>query len=115
MLGKQLNDALRKAIENAGSEIKLSKISGITQANINNIKNEKIPFDNIKLGTLSKLFPAMQIDFFGSGSQRGHIAKIVKMLNRLTDDEQMEIMLAIATHYPQATDDKIKNFVKSKE
>lgn len=112
MLEQQLLDALQEVIKDAGSEPKLSGKSGVTQSNINKIKNKKVDIDNLQLGTLRKLFPNMRIDFMGTGGRIGYTAEIVKMLNRLSETEQLQIMLAIAANFPQSTDDKVKNFIK---
>ncbi len=101
-------NAIKEAIEHIGSEIKLAEISGIKQPDINRIKNRKTPINNVTIGTLRRLFPDMQIDFFGTGKQRGHVAKIVKMLNRLTSEEQLQIMLDIVANYPHSREEKSK-------
>jgi transcriptional regulator with XRE-family HTH domain len=97
-------NAVRKAIELSGNEVKLGTKIGIDRAVINRIKNKKTPIDNITVGTLRKMFPDMQIDFFGTAGQKGYSAKIIKMLNQLSDDEQLELMLAIAAKYPRSVE-----------
>ena len=98
--------AIRENIKQVGSEVKLSEMSEIKQPDINRIKNCKVPINNITIGTLRKLFPDMQIDFFGTGEQRGCIGQVTKMLNRLTEQERNEIMLAIVASYPHVVKKK---------
>ncbi|MDD5599062.1 MAG: helix-turn-helix transcriptional regulator [Victivallaceae bacterium] len=113
---KKFFKALDKAIEFAGgSQLKLAKKTGVDHGTINKVKNGKKPVLNLTFGTLLKLFPDMQIDYFGTGEQRGCIAKIVKVLNNLTNQEQESIYEAIIACYPQAIDSNIKNSInKSK-
>ncbi|MCK4983816.1 MAG: hypothetical protein KAS17_12880 [Victivallaceae bacterium] len=99
-------NAIRESIKRVGSEVKLGKTSGLKQPDINRIKNCKVPINNITIGTLRKLFPDMQIDFFGTGGRRGCRAQITQMLNSLTEQERNEIMLAIAVAYPHVVKKK---------
>lgn len=103
-LKQELDKNLRELIKKLGSEKILSERSSITQANINKIKNGHVSFDSIRIGTLQKLFPDMRIDFSGTGSYSGHIGEIIKMLQRLSKDDQLQIMLDIAAHYPECRD-----------
>lgn len=109
---KELNKALRSLINKFGSEQNLSRESGVTQANINKIKNDNVDFGSIRIGTLQKLFPDMKIDYFGTGEQQGYVGQIAKLLNRLTDDEQKQIHDAIIACFPHVIDSDIKNTIE---
>ena len=88
------------------NEIKLSKISGITQPNLNNIKNNRVPVDNIRLGTLRKIFPNMQIDFLGTGGKKGVEGRINFMINQLNPEQRTDLAFAIAKTYKNIITDK---------
>lgn len=96
---KELNSALWERIHEVGSELTLSKISNVTQPSINNIKNNRVPINNIRLGTLRKIFPNMQIDFLGTGGQKGIEGRIIGMINRLSAEQRADLALAIADKY----------------
>lgn len=104
MKDKDFIDAINEAIRIYGSEDKLANMSGLKQPVINRIKNKKSSIENVTTGTWFKLFPDMQIDFFGTCKQKGHIATINKLLNRLTSDEQMDVILYIASRFAHAVD-----------
>ncbi|MDD5698795.1 MAG: hypothetical protein PHH77_09290 [Victivallaceae bacterium] len=104
---QELYQALRERIHEVGSELKLSRISGVTQSNINNIKNKNISVSNIRLGTLQKLFPDMQIDFLGTGGKKGIEGKLIAMINKLTPEERIDLALAIAEKYHHAVEEKL--------
>lgn len=107
MNANDLSNAIRVAIEKVGSEVQLAKISGVTRARINNIKNGNIDLHTIKIGTLHKIFPEMQIDFFGTGKQKAYIGKIVSLLNNLSDSEHQEIYASIIKCYPHSFNSKM--------
>ena len=106
-MDKELNNALWERIHQVGSELELSRVSGVTQANINKIKNNNVPATNIRLGTLLKLFPDMQIDFLGKGGKKGIEGELIAMINRLTPEERSELALAIAAKYSHAVENKL--------
>ena len=85
---KKLNKALWARIKELGSELELSKKSGLTQANVNKIKNNHVAVENIKLGTLMKLFPNIQINFLGKEEPDDYINQILSFVNNLNLDEQ---------------------------
>ncbi len=118
MFKSELENAIKKRIEDAGSEPKLSFVSGITQQRINVLKNGlrygSVKVGSIKLGTLIKLFPNMQIDFFGTGNQKSYVGKIVQLLNRLPESEQEKIHEAIIACYPKLIDNNLIQKIKEK-
>lgn len=104
---KELDIALRERIRKVGSEPKLSKISGVAQPSINNIKNNRVAFDNIRMGTLRKLFPNMQIDFLGTGGKTGIEGRLIGMINRLSPEQRADLALAIADKYKGVVEEKL--------
>lgn len=118
MLINELGTAIRKRIEEVGSEPKLSQISGVTQQRINILKNKlhtgSVKIDGIRLGTLIRLFPNMRIDFFGTGNQKSYIGEITKILNGLSETEHKKIYEAILICYPP-NDNKLIPILKNKE
>jgi transcriptional regulator with XRE-family HTH domain len=109
---KKFLKALDQAIAFAGgSQLKLAKDTGVDHGTINKVKNGKKPVLNLTFGTLLKLFPDIQIDYFGTGDQHGRVAQIVKMLNRLTDEEQKHIHEAIIACFPHVINSNIKTTI----
>ena len=106
-MGKELNSALWERIREIGSELKLSKISGVSQSNLNKIKNNHVPIGNIRLKTLQKIFPNMQIDFLGTGGKKGIEGRIIGMINRLSPEQRADLALAIADKYKGAVEEKL--------
>ncbi|MCK4981805.1 MAG: hypothetical protein KAS17_02725 [Victivallaceae bacterium] len=104
---KELNSALWERIHKVGSELKLSKIAGVSQPNLNHIKNNHVPINNIRLGTLRKIFPNMQIDFLGTGGKKGIEGRIIGMINRLSTEQRADLALAIADKYKGAVEEKL--------
>lgn len=110
----EFRDAIWEAINRVGSELRLAKETKVPQSTINGIKNKKTPVNNITLGTLKKLFPDMQIDFFGTGEQKGYTKKILQLINRLEKIEQEEIYEAIIAHYPHTLDNDFLKTLKKR-
>jgi DNA-binding Xre family transcriptional regulator len=104
---KELNSALWERIHKVGSELKLSKIAGVTQANLNKIKNNYVSVDNIRLGTLRKIFPNMQIDFLGTGGKKGIEGRLAGMINRLSSEQRADLALAIADKYKGTVEERL--------
>lgn len=105
MIEKEIKKAIRQAVSEAGSEIKLSQQSGVGRAHINNIKNKDNVCKTVKIETLEKLFPNMQIDFWGTGGKKGMEGKIIAMVGKLTPEERDELALTIAAKYRHAVDE----------
>lgn len=106
-MDKELNNALWGRIREVGNELKLSKISGVSQSNLNNIKNGRVPADNIRLKTLRKIFPNMQIDFLGTGGKKGIEGRLMKMINKLTPDEQADLAFALVKKYKNIVEEEL--------
>jgi hypothetical protein len=104
---KKLNSALWERIHEVGGELKLSKISGVAQPSINKIKNNHISIDNIRLKTIRKLFPNMHIDFLGTGGKKGIEGRLIKMINKLSPEQQTDLALAIADKYKNIVEEKL--------
>lgn len=104
---KEFNNALRKRIRETGSEVKLSKVCGVSQSKINRIKNNSVPIDNLRLGTVRKLFPDMRIDFLGTGGKKSMEGKIIAMIGKLTPEERNDLALAIAAKYKHSVEEKL--------
>lgn len=112
MTEKDVFNAFKRSLKKYGSQNKLSQKTGVPQSTINDLCNGNKQIGNITVTNFLKLFPKIQIDFFGSETPNDHISEIVKMLSRLTDDDQRQIMLSIAVHYPKSREEKIQKFVK---
>ncbi|MDD5596771.1 MAG: hypothetical protein PHV82_02435 [Victivallaceae bacterium] len=104
---KEFNNALRERIHKAGSEVKLSKIAGVDQSKINRIKNNSVPINNLRLGTVRKLFPDMRIDFLGADGKKGMEGKIIAMIGKLSPEERNDLALAIAAKYKHSIEEKL--------
>ncbi len=107
MIEKKLKKAIRLVIKEAGSEIELSRRSGVGRAHINNIKNKDNVCGAIKLETLQKIFPNMQIDFLGTGGKKGIEGRIIGMINKLSPEQRADLALAIARKYKDAITEKL--------
>lgn len=83
---KKIKKAFAKAIDKAGNMAKLSEISGVTYSVINKINSGKVGYTNVSLGTYLKIFPDMEIDFFGKGGNvsnvtQSHISDTATVIN----------------------------------
>ena len=107
MIEKRLKKAIRQVIKEAGSEIELSRRSGVGRAHINNIKNKDNICRAIKLETLLKIFPNMQIDFLGTGGKKGIEGRLTGMINRLSPEQRADLALAIADKYKGVVEEKL--------
>ena len=107
MIEKELKRAIQEAIKDAGSEIELSRRSGVSRAHINNIKNKDNVCKAVKFETLLKIFPNMQIDFSGTGGKKGIEGRIIGMINRLSSEQRADLALAIADKYRDIVEEKL--------
>ena len=106
MIEKKLKKAIQQVIKEAGSEIELSRRSGVGRAHINNIKNKDNICGAIKLETLLKIFPNMQIDFLGTGGKTGIDGRINFMINQLSPEQRTDLAFVIAKTYKDIITDK---------
>lgn len=61
---KKTANALRRAIEDAGSQVRIVELTGIKQPRINRFFSGKNATQNMKFGTLMSIFPDPKTTFF---------------------------------------------------
>lgn len=67
-LQEDFYNALREAVRQAGSQVKLAAAAGMQQGRISDYLTKRYNVTQIKVSTLQKLFPRMSIDYFGRTS-----------------------------------------------
>ena len=99
---KKILDSLKKAYENAGTQKELEQKTGIAQALIGKFLNKQRDTGNMRVSTLSKLFPEMEITFFRNErkavtSDLSPMAKrVISQLNNLDDESQLDALTYIS-------------------
>ena len=112
---KEIFRALKAAIKKHGSQNQLSKLTKVPQSTINDICNGNKAVGNITISNFLKLFPDMEINFFGSDQTLACPEKILKILNRLSDSEQQETYEALIACYQHVQDNKMIKKLQDKE
>lgn len=103
-------EALREAIRRAGSQTELAKAAGMQQGRISDYLSCRYDFGNITIGTLLKIFPELQIQYFPVGiSQETDVEhelekQVIEHFRHLTSAEKARYMMLVAANFP----DKIK-------
>ncbi|MDD5599310.1 MAG: hypothetical protein PHV82_15290 [Victivallaceae bacterium] len=109
---KEVLSAFKEACKKYDSQSHMNRITKVPQSTINDIWNGNKTIGNITVGNFLRLFPDMEINFFGSGQPLAYPEKILKQLNRLSDSEQQEVYEAIIACYPHVQDNKMIKKIK---
>jgi hypothetical protein len=112
---KEIFRAFKEAIKKYGSQNQLSKTTKVPQSTINDICNGNKAVGNITISNFLRLFPDMEINFFGSDQPLAYPERILKILNRLSDNEQQETYEALIACYPHIQDNKMIKKLQEKE
>ena len=100
-LERQIKQSLQKAIDKAGTQMRLEALTGVKQPSINRLLSGKRPAGGITVNTLKKLFPELEITFFQDDltaktqSLPPIIRKIVDIVNELDEDSQLDLLTDI--------------------
>lgn len=85
--------------------MRLAEQSGVSQGNINGFLNGKNKVENMTLGTLLRLFPQLDMKFFGEHGKAAPEAedqverKIMEFVKALTPDEKLDCLMLIAARF----------------
>ena len=86
----------------AGSQTELARRVGIDQGRIAKLVSGKIKFSNLTLETVERLFPGMlTVEESRMGEARVMSKRIQRIIDRLTDEELAELLVWLATRFPQ--------------
>ena len=90
--------AMKRLIEEKGSQKNLSEITGIHQSRISGYLNGTFDFNNLSIGTLIKLFPQLQISYFDTANATADTSseifdmlekRLLKMFRRLNAEDKI--------------------------
>ncbi len=110
MIEKEVLSAIKVACQLERSQNALAKKIGTSQTTINNIINGKSKIGNISIDTLIKIFPKMEIDYFGSKNDDNSItSQIINILAYCNDKELFETLILISSKFPEAAQKAIKH------
>ena len=100
-------EALREAIRLAGTQAELAKRAGMQQSRISDYLSCRYDFDNITVGTLKKLFPEIQIQYFPtSDPQEQEVEQelekqVIVHFRHLSSAEKARYMMLVAANFPE--------------
>ena len=103
--------ALREAIRRAGSQTELAKMSGMQQSRISDYLSERYDFDNITVGTLRKIFPELEIQYFSvhpiqeKGMEQEIEKMVVEHFRHLSSSEKARYVMFVAANFPDGIRD----------
>lgn len=96
--------SLREAIQRAGSQTELARVSGMQQSRISDYLSERYDFDNITIGTLRKIFPELQIHYFSKVAQPSSIEnelekQVLELFRGLPASEKARYVMYVAANF----------------
>ena len=101
-LAKRVREALKKAVDLTGNQLRLEEKTGVKHSTINMMSSGKRSTGNMTVNTLEKLFPEMEITFFRDERQSADadlssvMTKIMTKAAELDEDAQLELIGYIA-------------------
>ena len=96
MTENDILDAIKKAYIRAGTQAALAKKAGMSQSTIADYLNGRYSIGNMTVSTLFKLFPQMDIDFFGEKGINQKELRRRQMLSIFDDLDEENQLAAIA-------------------
>ena len=106
--------ALREAIQRAGSQTELAKASGMQQSRISDYLSERYELENITVGTLRKIFPDLQMQYFParpkveSSTDQELEKRIVNHFRSLSPADKARYAMLVAANFPDNLREEIK-------
>ena len=101
-LHRELQDRFMAQLSAAGSQTELARRVGIDQGRIAKLVSGEIKFSNLTLETVERLFPGMlTVEEPRMGEARVMSKRIQRIIDRLTDEELAELLVWLATRFPQ--------------
>lgn len=101
MQGKIIQ-AIKKNCEIHGGQVAYSKSSGVSQGQISDYICGRRKIDNMPLGTLQKLFPEIEINFFNDEEDVDYVEReIGNLIKILPPHEKVLCLKILAAHFSE--------------
>jgi hypothetical protein len=98
--------AIQKAVQKAPSESELARSRGLKPGVINRLKNKKTSILNTTVGVVWRIFPDMEIDFFGgldsSETTTEILTEILNFLRKLSKEERERALQILQLAFPES-------------
>ena len=103
MTEQDILEALKEAYRRAGTQTALASLAGVSQGRIADYLNGRYSIGNMTVTTLLRLFPDMEIDFFGGKSDNLAATllqeQLLEIFNSLDDRGKIRLIAMAAANF----------------